>query len=191
MNISSFMSVLTDLLEVIDLEVRVCWTEASRLHVTAVIPSCRHEVWPFPEATLHLCLSSSWRTDWSVDRKVDGSSSFIHFLIIYHLDLLSWASAHSQGILLHFSTACTLFCLSRKFGHARSSLAQSLCTLRQAAKWHPGGNQKHALASLSLVLEIIWDYVQFLDLRRLQANTQACMKARRGIKEWVLCLGKF
>lgn len=93
-------------------------------------------------------------------------------------------TGHSAPLLL-----CVLaqFRLSRRFGQALSSLARSLCMLRKAAKWHPGGNQKHALASLSLLLEMIWDYVQFLALCRLQANTQACMKARREIKEWVLC----
>lgn len=132
---------------------------------------------------------SLWRTHWSVACRADGSGSAVHFLIILHVGLLPWACDHRA--FCSTSLLCSaLFCLSRRFGHSPSSLARSLCMLRKSAKWHPGGNQKHALASLSLLLEIIWDYVRFLALRWLQANTQACTNARKGIKAGVLCCGK-
>lgn len=183
MNIPLLLSISPDSSEVMDLEVRVCWTRAGWLHVTAVIPSPRHEVWP---SSLSVSL---WRTHWSVACRADGSGSAVHFLIILHVGLLPWACDHRA--FCSTSLLCSaLFCLSRRFGHSPSSLARSLCMLRKSAKWHPGGNQKHALASLSLLLEIIWDYVRFLALRWLQANTQACTNARRGIKAWVLCCGK-
>lgn len=168
-------------------------TRAGWLHATAVIPSCRHEVWPSPEAALHLCLSSLWRTDWSVARKADNlTSSFPNHAPQGFITPSTWPRAqtpdNSAPLLL---CVLALFCLGRRLGRARSSLARSLGTLRKkAAKWHPGGNQKHALASPSLVFKVIGDHIQLLALHRLQANTQACMKARRGIKEWVLCFGE-
>lgn len=63
MNIPPFMSIRTDPSEVIDVELRVCWRRAGWLHVTAVIPSRRHEVWPFPEAALPLRPPSEGRID--------------------------------------------------------------------------------------------------------------------------------
>lgn len=181
------MSMWTDPSEVIDLEFKVCWTGAGRLHVTAVMPSCRREVWPFSEAALHQTHQGQ------IDLDVQSRQLSLFCTFPNHAPFWFFFSLPKACDLVHYQRAfCSnsplrvllfFFCLSRRFGQAWSSLAQSLSTLRRkAAKWHPRGNQKHALASLSLVWEIISDYVQFLALHRLQANTQACMKARRGIK---------
>lgn len=99
MNIPPFMSILTDPFELIDVK------DKSR-------PAPRHCSDPVTQTwslAFHLCLSSLWRTDWSVACKADKSASSVYFLIIYHLDLLPRACylVHKRGILLHFSSACS------------------------------------------------------------------------------------
>lgn len=83
-------------------------TRAGWLHATAAIPPCRHEVWPFPEAALHLsvCLLSEGQIDlWRAKQTTWPP----HFLIMHHRDLLPRARdlVHKRLIiLLHFSFAC-------------------------------------------------------------------------------------
>lgn len=185
MNIPPFMSILTDPFELIDVK------DKSR----PAPRYCSDPVMQTWSLAFHLSVFSlKDRLICSVQsRQVGLFCTFPNYLPLGFITPSVWPRAqtgHSAPLLL---CVLALFRLSRRFGQAWSSLARSLCTLRKAAKWHPGGNQKHALASLSLLLEMVWDHIQFLALCQLQANTQAHMKARREIKEWVLsfvfCLG--
>lgn len=159
MNIPPFMSIRTDPSEVIDVELRVCWRRAGWLHVTAVIPSRRHEVWPFPEAALPLRPPSEGRIDlWRAKQTArpllyisQSRTSWIHGPRACDPVLGRWALCCAPP-----SRALPLSCLSAGFWTGPGAVwPGASVTLRKTAKWHPGGNQKHALASLSLVLEII------------------------------------
>ncbi len=91
-------------------EFRVCWTGVGLLHVTAVIPSCRHEVWPFPEAALGLCLSSHCRLICCVQsRQLILFCTFPNHTPLGFITSSVWPSAQPQGILLHFSFVCSPF----------------------------------------------------------------------------------
>lgn len=96
MNIPLLLSISPDSSEVMDLEVRVCWTRAGWLHVTAVIPSPRHEVWPF----ISVCLSLKDTLICSVQsRRLRLSCTLPYHTPRGFITLSVWP----QGILLHFA----------------------------------------------------------------------------------------
>lgn len=180
MNIPPFMSILTDPSEVMELEVTVCWTGAGWLRITAVshhadMESGLSQKQPFISA----CLRSEGQLQDSL------FCTFPNHTPLGFITSSVWASARPPGILLHFSLACRPFSVS----------AEGLDGL--GAVW-PGAFVRWAKLQNGTQEEIrnmrwplsVCCYVQFLALRRLQANTQACMKARKGIKEWVLCFGE-
>lgn len=107
------MSIWTDPSEVIDLEFKVCWTGAGWLHVTAVIPSCRREVWPFSEAALHQ--THQGQIDLDVQsRQLSLFCTFPNHTPFGFFTPSVWPSALPEGILLQFALACSPIFLSEQ-----------------------------------------------------------------------------
>lgn len=140
-------------------------------YIDPIVQACRLVFVPSPH----------WRTDWS------------RRYICTHLNYTSFGftacafwvcpDVEHAPLSLHVLSVCVW-----AEGSEQSGLEPP--SAERAAKWHPGGNQKHALASLSLPLEVMSDYPPSLALPQFQTNTQASMKARRGIKEGVCVLGE-
>lgn len=148
---------------------------------TAAIPSWRHTAGPL----ISVCPLSEGRIDLQRAKQTPRPRLYIsqtYTTRIYY----AWPCAQTRRSPPFLLCVPALFRLSRRLlDRLRASLAPSLRALSKVAKWHPGGNQKHALASLSRPLEILWD--QLLAPHWLQANTQAqSMKTCREIWELLL-----